>query len=293
MEDKKIEIKRADGFKPDIPEPERNYSNSSNGANEDIKHLRATEKINVTESEKKKLDEVVQVDFMDEEALKQSIKKPTNEARVEPESAFKGKTVEEVKNEIKEQEVKAAENFTVKDFENVAGFLISLIDTGVSTALRFWSGDTSDQAYSLPAQKRTMLEKQLTLILVKYQTKFSLEFMFICTLLIVYSIPFMKAREFRNKKKEKEADLNRQKIENDNRNRPLPPTKLVKADGTVIKKDPVKSYDKPKIKDPEPEVKNAGEIDSFLSDLNDDGTLKAAPLRSPDEVIRRRGRPSK
>ena len=46
-----------------------------------------------------------------------------------------------------------------------------------------------------------MLVYQLTLILTKYQAKFSVEFMFILTILIVYAPAFMKARTRRKELK--------------------------------------------------------------------------------------------
>ena len=52
-----------------------------------------------------------------------------------------------------------------------------------------------------------MLEYQLALILVKYQSKFSIEFMFLISLVICYAVPFTKARSRRKEMKEYEQKV--------------------------------------------------------------------------------------
>lgn len=168
-------------------------------------HLRGSETISLDDGKRKDVNEKIKMEFMSDDALKSFVKKPTKEATQE-ENQFSNKSVEELKEQIKQEEVAAAQKFTVKDFEDISGFLIELIDTGISTGLRFWSGDTTSAPYEIPVSKKNMLKSQLTLILVKYQTKFSLEFMFLASIIIVYSIPFMKAREYRKNKKLDEQD---------------------------------------------------------------------------------------
>jgi hypothetical protein len=65
----------------------------------------------------------------------------------------------------------------------------------MSSALKWWSKDTSESAYSLPEKKKSMLSYQLSLILMKYQAKFSIEFMFFLTMVVVYIPAVMLAKK--------------------------------------------------------------------------------------------------
>lgn len=154
------------------------------------------------ETGKKKVHDKVTIDFMAEDNLKSHIKKETNFVR--PEQEKPAQTIEQVREQIKKEEEEASKKFTQKDFEDIAGFLINLIDTAVSTGLRFWSKDTSDSAYALAEPKKRMLSHQLALILIKYNTKFSIEFMFLCTIVVAYAVPFQKAFARRRMLKEKD-----------------------------------------------------------------------------------------
>lgn len=148
--------------------------------------------------------ETVRVDFMKTDFTKNYIGKKT----VKSDEKSEKETVKEKKEDVKDlrdriirEEKEYAENFTKEDFADIAEIMIDLLDTGVSTALRFWAKDTSDQAYEINVTKKKRLVKQLTLILVKYQLKWSLEFLFIITLLVTYYTPYMKARERRKELK--------------------------------------------------------------------------------------------
>lgn len=177
--------------------------NQSGELNEDyIKNLKDQKTVDLGEAGKNKTQEKVVIDFMNEDHIKSFTSaetKKAEETQGDEKSQFKDKSVEDLKKEIKAAEDASAKNFTAKDFEDIARFIIFLIDTGISSGLKWWSGDTSDSAYSLPEKKKEMLVYQLTLILTKYQAKFSVEFMFVLTILIVYAPAFVKAK---NKRKE-------------------------------------------------------------------------------------------
>lgn len=131
---------------------------------------------------------------IDEIIASKTIKSEFDETKKD-ESKFSKLDAEDIRSEIKNQEGEASKKYTYEDFSNIASFLLTLYDTGLSTALRVWCKDSSSSAYEMPKDKKRILEHQLTLILIKYQQKFSLEFMFFATLLIISYIPFSKARE--------------------------------------------------------------------------------------------------
>lgn len=160
--------------------------------------------------EKTETTEKVKVDFMNDNSYDDVIKKKSKKAEAsteETESQFAGKSQEELRQEIKNAEEQSKNNFSAKDMEEIAKVIVMIFDTGISTGLRMWAKDTSDTAYSITADKRKMLEYQLSLILVKYQSKFSIEFMFLVSLVICYLVPFTKARERRREMKQMQEDL--------------------------------------------------------------------------------------
>jgi len=184
-----------------------------------IENITDTKTIDLGEAGKKQSSEKVTIDFMNEDHIKDFTGSQTkkSEENVEKEDSSKISS-EDFQKEIKQAEDDSTKNFTKKDFEDIAKFLIFLIDTGISSAMKWWSKDTSDAAYSLPNEKKKMLEYQLTIILAKYQAKFSIEFIFLLTICIVYAPAFIKAKSRRKDlKTEATAKINEQ-IENINNN---------------------------------------------------------------------------
>lgn len=154
--------------------------------------------------------EKVKVDFMNDNNYEEILKKKSKKAEPleeETESQFGDRTQEQLREEIKQAEEQSKNNFSAKDMEEIAKVIVMIFDTGISTGLRMWAKDTSDTAYSITNEKRKMLEYQLSLILVKYQSKFSIEFMFLVSLVICYIVPFSKARERRKEIKQMEQDI--------------------------------------------------------------------------------------
>ena len=177
---------------------------SSSVDTEYVKNLKDQKTVDLGDNGKNKSSEKVTIDFMNEDHIKNFTSGETKKAAendINAGSQFEGKSVDDLKADIKKAEDDSKKNFTAKDFEDIARFIIFLIDTGLSSGLKWWAKDTSDAAYSLPEKKKEMLVYQLTLILTKYQAKFSIEFMFILTILIVYAPAFMKAKSRRKELK--------------------------------------------------------------------------------------------
>lgn len=136
------------------------------------------------------------IDFQNQDDIDSILKAKTKDSKFDSEekqdSKYKNLDAEDIRSEIKNEESKASEKYTYEDFANIAAFLLTLYDTGLSTGLSAWAKDTPS-AYEMPKEKKRILEHQLTLILIKYQQKFSLEFMFFCTLALVSYMPVAKA----------------------------------------------------------------------------------------------------
>lgn len=188
----------------DSKETKKEGSETIDSTDSYTKNLKDQKVVDLGETGKKQVGEKTTIDFMSEEHINSftaSNSKKSEENTEDTKSKFDGKSVEDLQKEIKEAEKDSSKNFTAKDFEDIARFLIFLIDTGISSGLKWWGKDTSDTAYSLPEKKKEMLVYQLTLILTKYQAKFSIEFMFIATILLVYAPAFMKAKRRRTELK--------------------------------------------------------------------------------------------
>jgi len=145
----------------------------------------------------------VEINYMDEKVVSDYTKQQTKEFKQE-EKKSSNKTLDDAKKTI--DQIERTSEFTYSDYEDIAEFIIEMFDTGMSTMLRFWCDDTSYNAYSIPKEKIKMLKKQLTLILIKYQQKFKIEFMFLLSLILVYSGPVKKAYD-RRKMLKKEGIL--------------------------------------------------------------------------------------
>ena len=154
------------------------------------------------------------VSFKSHDFLKNEVKKQTAKApEAEKESAEPKETVESVQAKIKEVDNDTSEQFSLEDFELFAEIIIDVVTVFMTTALRWYAKDDSDAAYEIPVKKQKMLVKQLARLLVKYQAKFSLEFMFILTLVLVYATPFNKARTHRKAVVAKEKGIEAENVE--------------------------------------------------------------------------------
>lgn len=159
------------------------------------------------EGDKKSGGEKVKVNFMNKDFIKDYVSKktvksdeptPGGESSSDKASDDKEKeTTEELRERIKKDEEAYEKQFTPEDFEEIAGFIIDLVDAGISTALRVWAKDTSSRNYELEKSKKDKLAKQGKLILIKHKLKWSVEFVFVLSLVIFYAGPIQKARQRR------------------------------------------------------------------------------------------------
>lgn len=164
-----------------------------------INNLKDQKVVELKDVGKKPIDEKATIDFMNEDHVTSftasKAKESTSNEGSNSKSMFEGETSDSLRDKIKDAESSFQKQFTPDDFKEIAQFLITLIDTGISSALKWWSKDTTDAPYSLGKEKQNKLVYQLTLLLVKYQAKFSLEFMFLLTILFMYAGPFLAARK--------------------------------------------------------------------------------------------------
>lgn len=84
-----------------------------------------------------------------------------------------------------------------EDFRDFANVAMEILDMGISQLMRFYAKDNTSEPYELPKNKMDRLSRQLGNLFVKYNTKFSLEFMFFVTLCICYSGSFAEAKKQR------------------------------------------------------------------------------------------------
>lgn len=145
------------------------------------------------------------IDFLDETQVNNLTASKTKVS--ENKSAddfFKGKTTDQIQSQLKAEEEKSKQ-VSPETFVEIARFIIFLIDASAAAFFRWWSGDQTDTAYSLSKPKQEQLVRQLATILIKYQAKFSIEFMFLISVLILYIPAFTLAKgnrkENKNKKK--------------------------------------------------------------------------------------------
>lgn len=115
---------------------------------------------------------------------------------------FKNKSTDQIQQQLKEEEEKS-KNIDPGTFVEIARFIIFLIDASAAAFFKWWSGDTSDSQYSLSKPKQEQLVRQLATILIKYQAKFSIEFMFLISVLILYIPAFTLAKGNRKDNKAK------------------------------------------------------------------------------------------
>ncbi len=155
-----------------------------------IKELK--QEIDITKKDEP-TSEKATVNFLKNDFIKDEVTKKTAKAK-EPDDEPSTETVSSIQEKIKKEEDESEDEFTPEDFELFAEILIDIVDIGFTSGLRWYAKDKSDTTYTIPDKKKNVLVKQLTRILIKYQQKFSIEFMFIITILMVYATPFREAR---------------------------------------------------------------------------------------------------
>lgn len=152
-------------------------------------------------------DEEVMIDYMTQSHSANEASKKTKE-NTEYKSSIPGdKPVGEIREEIAASEAKrSGDKFTFKDIHQIATFLINAFDGGISILLNFIARDNRVSVYSLPVDTKRQLADQLALILVKYQVKFKIEFLFFITLLLAYMGPVGGALKSRKRNAEPDGE---------------------------------------------------------------------------------------
>lgn len=144
-----------------------------------------------TDEKKEKEDEIIEMDFQDENTLNDFTKQKTKEAQPidnKEQTKFSG-TTEDIKRQILIEEESKSGQSNPEDVRMWAGLLINVFDTGISQILKFFSGDNSAEPYSMSKPKKNELADQLTLVLIKHSAKFKIEILFLLALVAAYAGP--------------------------------------------------------------------------------------------------------
>lgn len=202
------------------PKTRKGRTNKINDKAEETLSSKSTESetINLGDLKQEQKKETVTIDFMNQSESEEFIAKKTKTSKLtsdleekvngqseDRKSEFEGKTTDEIRDQILKEEEAKSNSFKPSDYEEIASMVVNVIDMLLSSLLKWWAKDTSDTAYSLNAKKKQTVSYQLTLILIKHQKKWSIEFMFILTLIAVYSGPVLAANRHRKQVKEKEG----------------------------------------------------------------------------------------
>lgn len=140
------------------------------------------------------------ISFKDSSFLKNHVKAPTSESAAPAApaaSAYEGRSTEELRQQMINEELQPVDEMAPEDFELIAGFLIDAWDIGMVTLFRLYALDNSDTAYEITTGKKNKLKKLLTLILIRFNKKFPLGVLFFMTLIIAHITPAMNAHTHR------------------------------------------------------------------------------------------------
>lgn len=170
--------------------------NESSEDKEYIKNVEDQKTVKLSDAGKTDTEEETTIDFLKEEQVNSFTQSKTKASTNKSEKVFGDKTTEQVREEIKKGETEQ-EKIDPETFVDIAAFIIFLIDASMSTALRWWGKDNTSSPYELPKPKQDKLIKQLATILIKYQAKFSLEWMFLLSIIVLYIPGFIMARDRR------------------------------------------------------------------------------------------------
>ena len=168
---------------------------------------------------------------------------------------------QEIKNDNTKQYEKEGEALSWEDLVDISEFGIELLDTGVSTLSNAIAKDSDAQKYEVTSYKKQKLSRQLAKILEKYSFKMKLEFLFVISLILVFSEPVRKAMKARKKKRlDEEARI----------------AKRMAEEATTKSKEVVKqTIEKPKHEDstqePEPVIQDV----EVIEDTADTGNARS------------------
>lgn len=111
-----------------------------------------------------------------------------------------------------------------EDFQMASEFLITAYDFGLGAFCRWYAGDITDAPYMLSESRKKPLIKLLTKMLVRAQSKFSIEIMFFVMLILAGVTPFIKATNKRDENKKKKIEEDKKKAESLKVVKPPPPS---------------------------------------------------------------------
>lgn len=129
-------------------------------------------------------------------------------------------SIDDVRKGVEAYENSKSGKLEYKDLKSTAEFIITLLDTTMSTFFKILAKDTARQAYEMPAANKRLLVEQLALVLSKYQAKFKIEFMLFMGIIVLYApmaIESIRRRKQSNKlskKENKKIDSTLEKMKN-------------------------------------------------------------------------------
>lgn len=95
-------------------------------------------------------------------------------------------SIDKIQEDVARYESNKSGKMEYKDLYNQAKFLITILDTSLSTVFKVIAKGKHAKDYEMPEGNKKLLTEQLTLILSKYQSKFKVEYMFFVGLLALY-----------------------------------------------------------------------------------------------------------
>lgn len=183
-----------------IKKPDTNLKSSQNNENENEEVT--TKKVEVDLNSQDEPD-TMQMEFSDDEEMANS--HVTQQTKVSKDDSLidDNTPADQVRKDVEEYEKNKSGTLEYKDLKQMAEFIITLIDSSLSTVFRLIAKDTSSSAYAIEASNKRILVTQLAMILSKYQSKFKIEFMFFIGIVMLYAPPAIAA--FNNRKKQNKA----------------------------------------------------------------------------------------
>ncbi len=141
------------------------------------------------------------INFKNPTFLQEHIEAPTSKtppaSAPSPGNPYDGKSTEQLRYQMVNEEMQPVDEMAPEDFEMIAGFLIDMWDLGTVTLFRMYAMDTTDAPYEMTTSKKSKLKKLLTLILIRFNKKFPLGVLFFMTLALTHITPAMKAHAHR------------------------------------------------------------------------------------------------
>ena len=149
---------------------------------------------------KKQTDDKATMSIKDSDFVKNFIQEPTKTSDVPSSSLPKSnETVEDIRARLASEEKEEVSKMKPEDFEDMADFIIDILDMSLIFLVRWYSQDISDAEYKVPEEKLKKLKKHLANLLMRMGKKFPLGMLFILGLLAAYATPIRKAHEHRKK----------------------------------------------------------------------------------------------